>query len=63
MIRISINVVYFSDDAGRARQAIYVSEKRFMKSVELLYWDEHYAWIKMFGAFTGDQSNHLQRFW
>ena len=56
------NVFSFYDDEGRARQPLYISKKTFKKSVDLLYWDEHYAWIKSFSAFMGDHSSHHKRF-
>ena len=52
----------FYDDEGSACHPHYVSKKKFKRSGELLYWDDHYAWIKSFNAFMVEQSARIKRF-
>ena len=51
---LRINVITFRDDEGRIREPLYVSEKAYAREVDLLYWDDHYAWIKDFSSFLFD---------
>ena len=60
---VSINVFGFKDDNGKARYPLYVSEKGHEKMIELLFWDEHYAWIKNFRRFMADMSSHNTLHW
>ena len=63
-LHINISVYSFYDDQGKGRYPIYVSQKTHPKTLDLLYWNEHYAWIKYFSRFMGDQnSDGHQRFW
>ena len=55
-LNISINVFSFHDDAGRARYPEYISKLKSHIIVDLLHWNEHYAWIKDFSRFMGDIS-------
>ena len=56
LLHVNINLFSFYDDEGKARYPLYVSKKHYNKSIDLLYWDEHYAWIKSFTAFMADLS-------
>lgn len=60
-LEICINIFSFYDDEGRARYPIYVSKKNFQKTIDLLYWDEHYAWIKSFCRFMAGISKNGHR--
>lgn len=63
-LQININLFSFYDEEGRARYPIYISQKEFDQTVDLLYWDEHYAWIKSFSRFMGDVNRHKGKlFW
>ena len=53
-LKVNINVYSFYDDEGRARYPEYVSKKKFKKSIDLLHWQDHYAWITTFPAFMID---------
>ena len=56
-IGIAINVYGFYDDLGLARYPIYVSNMNAARQVDLLYWNNHYAWIKNFSSFMFDFKN------
>jgi len=58
---ISINIITFNDDEGRARRPLYVSKFDFQQFVDLLYWEEHFAWIKDLGRFLYDINKHKER--
>ena len=62
-LQTQINVFSFFDDEGRGRFPMYVSKKEFNKSIDLLYWDEHYAWIKNFSFFMGDKGKKHTQYW
>lgn len=47
-LQTNIHLFSFFDDEGRARYLMYVSRSDFPRSVDLLYWHGHYAWIKNF---------------
>ena len=48
---LRLNVFTFRDDEGRIREPLYVSEKGYPREVDLLFWNEHFAWIKDFSRF------------
>ena len=51
-----INVFSFSGE-GHNRYPLYVSDKYDLpRELDLLYWDEHYAWLKNYTAFVCDKS-------
>ena len=50
----AINVFGFDDDAGRKRFPIYVSHKAGFPSIDLIYWNQHFALIKNFNRFMAD---------
>ena len=56
MLQIAINVFSFFDDEGKARYPKYISKFRgkFKEEIDLLYWNNHYAYIKKFSAFISD---------
>ena len=56
MLQIAINVFSFFDDEGKARYPKYISKfrGRFKQEIDLLYWKNHYAYIKNFSAFIFD---------
>ena len=53
-MQTNINVYGFYDDEEKARYPLYLSKKKLPNSIDLLFWDDHYAWIKSFSAFLGD---------
>ena len=57
IIRIAISIYGCSDD-GLYKFPIYVSKKQFPKRIDLLYWKEHFAWIKDFPALFFDVSKY-----
>ena len=63
-LHININVYSIYDDQGKGRYPIYISQTNYPKTIDLLYWNDHYAWIKNFSRFMGDQnSDGHARFW
>ena len=57
MLNLKINVFSFYDDEGKARYPLYVSKRtQFRKEIDLLYWNEHYAWTKNFSRLINDLS-------
>ena len=60
-LKVSINVYSFYDDEGRARYPVHISEYSQAKCVDLLYWKEHYAWIKSFQRFMYDVTKSHQQ--
>ena len=63
MLQTNINVYGFYDDEGKARYPLYVSKKKFPTFIDLLFWDDHYAWIKSFSAFMADLVNKHTLVW
>jgi len=56
-LNLKINIFSFYDDEGKGRYPLYVSKREmFRMEIDLLYWQEHYAWIKRFSAFIYDLS-------
>ena len=63
-LQLNISIFSFFDDEGKGRYPIYVSQKDYPKTLDLLYWDNHYAWIKNFSRFMGDRNKHNGKtFW
>ena len=57
ILKIKINIFSFFDDEGKGRYPLYISKKNdFEKEIDLLYWNEHFAWIKNFSGFIFDLS-------
>ena len=46
-----INFFIYFDDMGRARHPMYISRHKSVFEIDLLYFNEHYAWIKDFSRF------------
>ena len=56
-LNLKINVFSFYDDEGQARFPLFISKRQhYAQEIDLLYWDEHYGWIKSFSAFIFDLS-------
>ncbi len=55
-LKVAINVFSFFDDEGKARFPRYISKYRdtFKEEIDLLYWNNHFAYIKSFSAFIAD---------
>ena len=66
-LKLSINLFTFWDDKGQARNRIYISNKPYQNTNDLLYGEAtgrdatnsdevygHYAWIKNINAFMAD---------
>ena len=63
-LNLKLNVFCFMDDEGKGRYPYYVSRRtQFRKEIDLIYWDEHFAWIKNFSRFIYDLSpKHSSKF-
>ena len=57
-IRIPFNVYTYYDDSGRARYPLYLSHVNPDVAIDLLYFEGHFAWIKNFSRFLGDQNSN-----
>lgn len=55
---IPFNVFSFFDDEGRGRYPVYLSKLSDENAKDLLYWNQHYAWIKNFSRFMSDATLH-----
>ena len=56
-LNLKINVFSFFDDEGKGRFPLYISKQSSnVLEVDLLYWNQHYAWIKNFNSFIYDLS-------
>ena len=54
--KISINLFSFLDKDGKLRFPYYISSSKFEREIDLLYFDNHYAWIKDFSKLMSDIS-------
>ena len=46
-LKLNINIITFSDDAGRDLSPLYVSNKKSNQpNIDLLYWNGHFAWVR-----------------
>ena len=63
-LKISINVFSFYDDQGRARYPVHISDNNFEKVLDLLFWNDHYAYIVSFQRFMSDitKSHKIKHF-
>ena len=57
-LQMSINVISYYDDIGRARYPLYISKREYPTQIDLLYFNEHYAWIKNFSRLFCDLTKH-----
>ena len=53
-LQTSFNLFSFYDSEGRGRYVMRVSQRQLPREIDLLYWNNHYAWIKTFGALFCD---------
>ena len=51
---MSFNLFSFYDEEGRGRYVMYVSKRSMPREIDLLYYDEHYVWIKNFSRLFHD---------
>ncbi len=57
-LQVQINLYTFFDDEGKGRLPLVISKRNFRRSVDLLYWRGHYAWIRTFSRFAFDVSRN-----
>ena len=57
-LNMSINLISYYDDEGRARYPLYISRRNSPTEIDLLYFDGHYAWIKNFNRLFSDLTKH-----
>ena len=69
-IGIGINVFSYYDDEGKARYPVFISrlheeqEQAEHEVIDLLYFNDHWAWIRNFSRFMHDQDKHkAAHFW
>ena len=62
-LQLNFNVFSFYDDDGRLRYPLYVSMKKHARTIDLIYWDGHYAWIKSFSSFMADLVKTQPLYW
>ena len=53
-LNISINFFSYFDDFGQARHPMYISRYKSPCGIDVLYFNEHYAWIKDFSRLFRD---------
>ena len=58
-LNLKINLFSFFDDEGQGRYPLYISQREtFLREINLLYWDGHYAWIRNINGLFFDLNNH-----
>ena len=57
-LNISINLFCYFDDIGNARHPMYISRHNSPIQIDLLYFKQHYAWIKDFSRLFKDVTTH-----
>ena len=62
-LKTNISVFSFYDDEGKARFPLYVSDKHYNRSVDLLYWQGHFALITNFERFLYDITRMRVKKW
>ena len=60
-LNISINLYSYFDDIGRSRHPMYISRHKSVCEIDLLYFNEHYAWIKNFSCLCTDLTHYANR--
>ena len=60
---LHINVFSFYDRDGQIRYPLYISKNSSTKEIDLLLWDNHYAWIKSFRRFMSDACGKNKTDW
>ena len=63
MLEVGINVSSFFDDEGKGRYLLYATRKVYERRIDLLYWDQHFAWITNFRRFMADLSGRHTLHW
>ena len=53
-LQTSFNVFSFYDKDGRGRYVMFVSKRTMPREIDLLYYDNHYVWIKNFSRLFHD---------
>ena len=62
-LQVNINLFSFYDEEGRSKHPYYLSPKQYPQTIDLLYWDEHYACIRSFSRFASDSNKHKHYIW
>ena len=62
-LQIPINVFSFFDDEGQGRYPVYISRIDADTGYDLLFWDDHFAWIKNFARFMGSTTKNEHKLW
>ena len=57
-LNISINLFSYFDDIGKARHPMYISRLNSPIHIDLLYFKQHFAWIKDFSRLFSDVTAH-----
>ena len=60
-IQVGFNVYSFYDDEGQARYPLHICKDEYEQHIDLLYWEDHYAWITDFSRFMQDINAHEHR--
>lgn len=60
-LQINVNIFSFFDDEGQGKYPLYVSRRNFQTTIDLLFWEGHYAWIKNFDKFMHSITRHNGR--
>ena len=58
---IGVNIYSYADVAGKRRYPLYISKTQNERTIDLLFFDNHYSWIKDFGRFMHDITEHQHR--
>ena len=53
-LQMSFNLFSFFDNEGHGRYVMFVSKRNMPREIDLLYYDNHYAWIKNFSRLFHD---------
>ena len=61
-LQISFNVFSFFDNEGQARYVMRVSKRSMPRHIDLLYYNEHYAWIKNFSRLFHDITDKKRKY-
>ena len=57
LLQVKINIFTFSHEGHRC-YPLYTSKKHFPIEIDLLFWEQHYAWIKNFNRLMCDITKH-----
>jgi hypothetical protein len=55
-IDIPFNAYSFRNDEGRARYPLYISRVNLDAAYDVLFWNDHYAWVASFSRFLAEQN-------